>query len=334
MTMTPEQQRAIIARESAWIDDGSFGQLDLTAFPALNELPTEDQHEDKFAKAYGDTALSRNASALKAFINDPDAEALERVGDEIGSVDYLREVRDRKGETIAGQFKRKCPGYIPTQRNFETMVTTLAYNALSAAQQNGSVEEMTDDLIAAGVWTVPNLEATYRALEREGLLDVPAGTARNLSERERLRVARLAQAGRADEAIGEFLRCALDGEEATLEMVNDPAYRQVCDDAVLAVFEEITLDYVATPERQRYLLRHCGNRPLTLALLQQAWRACQGNEQRHERGELLEQYQRPQTAEPPSVKEIDALSDDQVDELFHSSLRAYANSVRQHGIIA
>jgi hypothetical protein len=34
MTMTPEQQKSIIAKESAWVNE-SFGQLDRSAFPAL-----------------------------------------------------------------------------------------------------------------------------------------------------------------------------------------------------------------------------------------------------------------------------------------------------------
>jgi hypothetical protein len=33
MSMTPQQQRAIIEKESAWTDE-QFGQLDLSGFPA------------------------------------------------------------------------------------------------------------------------------------------------------------------------------------------------------------------------------------------------------------------------------------------------------------
>jgi hypothetical protein len=182
---------------------------------------------------------------------------------------------------------------------------------------------------------VPNLAACFNELTQEGLLDVQAGQPRNLSERERLRVARMAQAGRADEAVGEFLRCSLDGDEPTMELVNNPSYRNLCNDAVLSVFENAQLDYVATPERQRFLLRYAGNRPLTLALLQQAWRACQANEQRHERNELMVFMRSCSKTKPPTVKEIDALADDEVDRLYQDSLRAYANSVRQPpGLIA
>jgi hypothetical protein len=116
-------------------------------------------------------------------------------------------------------------------------------------------------------------------------------------------------------------------------MIHDPVYRAVCDDAVLTVFEDITLDYVPTPERQRYLVRYAAGRPLTLALLQQAWRACQSHETKHERGELLSAYQKPQETQPPSAGEIDAMDDAAVNRLYHDSLRAYANSVRQPGIL-
>ena len=55
-----------------------------------------------------------------------------------------------------------------------------------------------------------NLTACYHALNAEGLVDVAAGSARNLSTAERLKVTRVAQAGHVDQAIGEYLRCALD----------------------------------------------------------------------------------------------------------------------------
>jgi hypothetical protein len=86
-------------------------------------------------------------------------------------------------------------------------------------------------------------------------------------------------------------------------MLNDPAYLQACNDAVYSVFTDTQLDYSPTPEREAYISRYAGTRPLTLALLEQAWRSCQANEQRHQRGELLDQYQRPQDAQPPSLKE-------------------------------
>jgi len=334
MTMTAEQQRSIIAKESQWVDD-SFGQLDLSAFPALNELPPEQVHDNRFAKDWRDTALSSSANALRNFVTDPDSETLQRIGEETGNPEYLREVRDRKAEAVAQQFKAQCPGYLMTDDNFEMMVETLSFNALKPADQEKSIREQVEILTDAGYWTVGKLTATFRALEREGLLDVPLGTARELSTAERLRVSRLAQSGRADQAIGEYLKYALDGEEPTLDIVNDPAYSDLCADAVYYVFSQITLDYIPTAEREAYMNRHVAGRPVTLALLQSAWTSCQANEASYTRQEILNQVPREE-AQPHSPGALDSLSDSEVDRLYHGSLRAYADSFhrRAPGIIA
>jgi hypothetical protein len=332
MTLTPAQQRAIIARESAWIDDGQFAPLDLSGFPALNELPPEKgRDDDRFAKDWRDTALSASGNALRAFVADPDAESLERVGGEIGHEGFRNEVRQRKGESVAASFKRACPDYLPTDANYDMIVDTLAFNALPDSQREGEIDEIVADLIDGGFWTVPNLTATYNALTAEGLLEVPMGSTRALSTAERLRVTRLAQSGRVDAAIGEYLKCSLDGEEPGMELLDDPVYREVCDQAVWYVFADITNDYVPSAERETYIQRHCAGRPITLALLQPAWTACQVNEQRHQRGELLDSYQQEIPVAPAN---LDALSDDAVDRLYHQSLRALADSVRRPGVLA
>lgn len=179
MTMTPEQQKSIIAKESAWIDADRFAPLDLSAFPALAPPPAPETHDDRWSKDWRDTALSASASALRKFVSDPDTESLERVGAEIGNEDFRDEVRQRKGESVAAAFKRACPAYLATDNNYRLMATTLAFNA--GVQQDGDLHDIVADLIDAGFWTVPNLTATYRALSAEGMLEVPAGTARQLS---------------------------------------------------------------------------------------------------------------------------------------------------------
>jgi len=326
MTMTPDQQRAIIERESAWTDN-AFGQLDLSAFPALNELPPDNKHDDRFAKHWSDTPF--NAGELRSFLENLDVDAMT----ETGSSDLLRDIRDRRAEEVVREFKRACPEYLPTDSNFDDMLRTLSFNAFGVDHYDDA-DAMIDRLMEQGYWTVDNLTRVYEALDREGILARPAGEPRNLNERERLRVARLAQAGRVDEAIGEYLRCALDGDEPTMELVNDPKYRGLCDDAVLTVFEETQLDYVPTAARKAYLLRFAGNRPLTIPLLQQAWKSCQQNESRRERSALLNQIERPEP-EPVTPQQIDALDDSAVDRLYHESLRAYAQSYgRPGGIIA
>jgi hypothetical protein len=325
MTLTPAQQKAIIA------NDGKFASLDLSGFPSLNELPETFRDDGRFARDWRDTS---SATALREFVSSPDNETLRRIGEETGNTGIIDEVRQRKGESVCARFKAANPGYLPTSNNYATVVETLAFNALSPADQEGSVDEQVAALIDLGFWTEQNLTATFHALTAEGLLDVPLGSTRELSTAERLRVTRMAQAGRVDAAIGEYLKCALDGEEPDLDMLNDPDYLEACNAAVYSVFSDITLDYNPSPEHQSYLMRYAGSRPLTLPLLQQAWVSCQATEQRYQRGELLDQYQRQDT-QPPSLKEIDALDDASVEKLYHGALKEYVNSFRRpNGVLA
>jgi hypothetical protein len=327
--MTPEQQKRIISQET-W-DDQSFGQLDLSAFPDLNAPPPEDKHDGQFAKHWTDTPFSN--SDLRRFIENPDTETLKRVADEIGHEQFVDEVRQRKGELVVQQFKRERPDYLPCSENTDRVTETMAFNFLPLNARDGDTDEIINRLIDANVWDLQHLCAVYDALEAEGLMVHPAGDPRPLTERERLRIARMAQAGRVDEAIGEYLRCALDGDEPSLDLVSDPKYRALCDDAVFAVFEETQLDFVPTGSRKAFLFRFAGNRPLTLPLLQQAWKACQQNERQHGRAALLNQIERKQQT-PPTPAEIDELKDDEIETLYRESLRAYSETFRAPGILA
>jgi hypothetical protein len=333
MSLTPEQQRAIIEKESAWTDE-NFGQLDLSAFPALAPQPVPETHDSKFAREWNDTGLNRSAADLRAFIENPDLESLARVGSETGITDYIDEVRDRKGELEAIKFKRLRPDYLQTDRNYRSIVEVLSFNHLTVHQQNGSIKEQMDALCAGGFWTAANLVGAYDALNEEGALDVAAGTARQLSSSETLDVSRLAQNGKQFEAIDRFLQYSLPDEDPGVEILTDPAYRDLLDTAVLYVWELAQEDYSPTAERREFIQNFAAGRPLTLTLVGSAWAACQENEKRHLRGELLEQYQRPEDTAPPTQKALDNMGDAEFERLYRDSIRAYAQSVRGSGVLA
>lgn len=328
MTLTPQDQRRIIEKESAWVDN-AFGQVDLSAFPSLNEAPPDVKHDDRFAKHWDDTSLNRSAQALRHFVSDPDEAAMLRVGEETGNPEFLHETRELKAQRAVREFKRTCPGYVMCEENYNKIIQTLAHNTLSAEDQLGTIDEQVDALIDAQLLTKENLIACYRALEREGLLLVPLGQTRNLDGAEKLTVMRLAQSGRIDEAIEKFLSCALDDDQPSIDILTQPAYRGACDTAVLYVWEVATPDYTPTAEHRAFIQRYCAGRPMTIQLLQSAWAACQENERRSQRGELLSQWQQPEEEAPPTQKEIDALDDDAVDKLYHQSLAAYSAQVRR-----
>lgn len=160
------------------------------------------------------------------------------------------------------------------------------------------------------------------------------GTARNLSERERLHVVRLAQSGNTQGAIDQFLGYALDEDSLSIDIIADPAYRGVLDTAVMFVFETATVDYVPNEERRSFLLHFAAGRPLTFPLLNQAWSTLKAREASYARTESLESAQRREFA-PASLRQMDDMDDESFDRLYHNTLRAYSQSVRQPaGIIA
>ena len=322
MAVRESDRNRIIQQSEAWLDS-QFGGIDLSSYPTLNPLPLEDKHDDRFAPAY-----ESPSAALHRFIRNPDNEALERAGREIGNEELIEEVRDRQAGAIAREFKLQTPDYEPSDYNYEKIVAVLAFNLL---ERDGlDAKDAVAELIDRGQWTVRNLQSAWRSLKQKGVAELAPGTARNLTAQERLHVIRIAQQGNVGGAISQFLQYALDNDVLSNDLIYDPAYRKICDRATLFCFEASQLDYTPTPEHREFFRRYCADRPLTVALLQQAWTACQRNESLHERDELLGINQR-QEAEAPSQPDFDALDDESLDQLYHQSVRQYQKTSKRGG---
>jgi hypothetical protein len=67
---------------------------------------------------------------------------------------------------------------------------------------------------------------------------------------------------------------------------------------------------------------------LAVRLLEQGWKSCQANEARHERGELLNWFER-KSETPPTPQQIHKLDDASVDRLYHRSLHEDAQQFRR-----
>ena len=140
----------------------------ISAFPALNELPPDNKHDDRFARHWSDTPF--DSGELRSFIENPDVDAMT----ETGSGDLLHDVRDRRAEEVAREFKRDCREYLPTDSNFDDILRTLSFNAFGVDHYDDA-DAMIDRPVQAGYWTVDNLTRVYEALDREGILARPAG---------------------------------------------------------------------------------------------------------------------------------------------------------------
>jgi hypothetical protein len=115
-----------------------------------------------------------------------------------------------KPGSVALQFTRVCPDYVPSGNNYRVIVSALSFYCLSAAQRRGSIDEQVAEMIDLGMWSVPNLVAIYNALTAKGLLDSRGG---------------YRSKAREGEAVAKYLRAVVDA-------------------AVLAVVETLHLDGV------------------------------------------------------------------------------------------
>lgn len=84
-----ERERQLIEQETTAWTDANFSTVDYSAFPGLNSPPPEDRHYDRFARSYGDSALSRSASALRDFVQNPDGDAIAQVADDTGDEAFV-----------------------------------------------------------------------------------------------------------------------------------------------------------------------------------------------------------------------------------------------------
>lgn len=333
MALSVEDRKKIIQQSESWLDSefGGLDRMDLSGFPHLQEPPQE--KPDPFANDLECGVPRTSMTSLRGFVDNPDIESLQRVAEESGNKNLLSEIRDEKAAAVVRQFKAQNPDYVEDDENRDNLVDVLAHNLLP--NQDGDVDELMEELVAKDYWTCQNLTSAWRALKGQGLAILPRGTARELTQAELLHVVRIAQQGGLIDAIGQFLKYALDDEDPSMNIVHDPAYRGVCDRAVLYVFEVSQTDYSPTPERREYFRRFAAGRPLTISLLQSAWASCQRHEEANARQSMLGSFQRPRTDEPVTQQGLDDLSDDAIEALYRGTRREIARSSRRGaGVLA
>jgi hypothetical protein len=92
---------------------------------------------------------------------------------------------------------------------------------------------------------------------------------RELTESELLRVARLTQSGGTAEACELYVALRLNGKDcwSEQEILHDPKYRQLLDDAAITIWRYSRPDYVFSEEFEELLARAAEMRPLTVRVV-------------------------------------------------------------------
>ena len=342
--LDPRTKQRIITEETARFMDTNFGQLDLSGSPDLNHPSAEQKFElqDQHGFNRVDESGLAGINRLKDLLANPPREVVEELARETGNPELTAQLADERATEIAHEFRRRNPGYMKSDANWRYIVEQMAHSLLG--EDDLETEEAQDLLINGGYWTLENLTAAYKALDRIGALEYPANHSRPLKEAQRLRAEQLAANGDVLGGIVEYIKGRIS-EEAGYEVAftladplaftTDPKMRPILEEACWFCWEAYRKDYSPSPERRRFLRDYCGGRFVTVALLDAAWDECKRAERDAARSELLGQID-IQKAAPveDGLASLDRLDDAGIDDLYHRTLREYARSAkRQSGIL-
>jgi hypothetical protein len=341
MTLDQKTKERIIAEETSRFMDTQFGQLDLTGSPDLTHPPVntfELQDEHGFNRV--DESGLAGINQLKTLIANPPRDVMEEIAKETQNPNLISELADARAEEVAQEFRRQNPDYLKCDANWRSIVETLAYNCLG--EENVEAEEVEDRLISGGHWTLENLTAAFKALDRAGALEYPRNHSRPLKESQRLRAEQLSANGDIHGGIVEYIKGRISEEagyeiaftlEDPLTFTTDPKMRPVLEEAVCFCWENYRKDYSPTVDRRRFLRQYCAGRFITVALLDAAWEECKRAEKDATRSELFSQVGNG-TAETESPAEsLERMDDASIDNLYHRTLREYAKGAKRSGVI-
>jgi len=271
---------------------------------------------------------------------NPPREVVEEIAKETGNRELLSDLADERAEEVAHEFRRRNPGYLKCDANWRSIVESLAHDLLD--EDDLETEDAQELLIANGHWTLPNLTAAYKALDRVGALEYPANHSHPLKEAERLRAEQLSANGDVLGGIVEYVKGRISEDAADevafsladpLSFTSNPEMRPILEEACLFCWEAYRKDYSPSAERRAFLHDYCSGRFVTVALLDAGWDECKRLERDAMRSGFLNQIS-DETVEAPLAASLDRMDDAGIDALYHKTLREYARTVkRQTGVL-
>jgi hypothetical protein len=340
--MDQQTKERISAEETARFMDSQFGQLDLSGSPDLTHLPADTfELQDRHGFNRVDDAGLAGINQLKELLANPPREVMEEIAKETNNPELISELAHERAEEVAHEFRRRHPGYLKCDANWRSMIETLAHTFLG--EDDLDVEEAQDLLISGGFFIVENLTAAFQALDRIGALEYPSNQAHPLKAAQRLRAEQLAANGDVLGGIIEYVKGRISEEagyevaftlEDPLDFTTDPAMRPILEEACVFAWEAYRKDYSPSPARRKFLRDYCAGRFVTVGLLDAAWEECKRVERDATRSALFTQTDTERRSPDNDAPSLDRLDDAAIDNLYHKTLREYAQDVkRQSGLL-
>jgi len=311
--LNPNQVQAIEDAQTAAFIDDRFAPLDTRGLPNFQQtLPLEDA-EDKYGFWRLEDATDKS-KGLREFLRQPPQDTLEEIAPHNPAV--AADLADRRMLAEFRKFQRTHPGYFAVEENRVQMLDWLQHH--NAA------------------FTADNLTKAYAALTRSGSLEVRPGQTRDLTEGERLTLARQVVSGDPAGALHNYIMWRL-GSAENLEnvdsyqqfeaIINNPRYRSILDQGAWDIWRWGNHEYDGTIDQEfrQWAVRASQGKPLSVPFLNTLWNRYQESKRLATRDAILGiGANKGNVAEPEAAPDLDSLSDDQINQLRQDTLRAYS----------
>jgi hypothetical protein len=181
--------------------------LDLSGYVLPSETPAEEQNAvaDRHGFNRVDFGERFAAPSVEQMLANEDTRAALAERDPNFAEQYAQE----RMEKAATEFRQANPDYLSTDRNYSAIVQEMAKKLLKADWLDDEPAERA--LYDAGHWTAEQLSNGYRYLLRKGLLQVPQGTYRELSDAEQMQLVAQIRMGDLEDAVINYISWSLGG---------------------------------------------------------------------------------------------------------------------------
>jgi hypothetical protein len=299
--------------------------LDLTGY-FLPDATTDDQlfeRSDKNGFSNVDIRQGFSAPSVDEMLASPETrEALAEI-----DPNFREQYREEMVEKICGQFLQKHPDYLDTGKNYTALVQGMAAKLLK--NNRLSDEDAERELLEAGHFTLDQMSNCYRYLLKAGKLDVPKGTIRQLTEKEKLELIAQIRTGSPDEAALNYVGWSLGGfgdYESPWQLLAENA--ALASQAAEFVFFHSHAGTITVSEYNQFKKeRLAGHKILTVSLISKAYDAWKKS---NKHSFLFpDQTATPEVTELPP-QNFEDLSDEELTNLLQKTkLEKARNAVRR-----
>jgi len=306
MSLTEKERSRLVAEQTLAFVDEQFGQLDLSGSPDFNSIPKEGFGTDKHGL---NRVVESGANGLRALAENPDTATLERIAAETGDPQLIETLTDERELAEANRFMASHPSYHRDDSNYEAIREWLTDHNLT--------------------FIAENIATAFKALCRQGKMEMRPGTAKTLENHELLHIVSLCKEGKLDDAISLYLTYALPNAERiwqdSTDFIQDERTLNVRNAACRFVFLNgyNAQDSAAFRSFEKsYFHKRSPIRTVQDYIVMAEEFAKQ--QQADERERIVYGPDQPQTVTRDG---IDSLSDEQVDRLTHSTLQQRAKQL-------